>query len=225
MAENQPGFKPRAGFKDRREAIAGLLLRLRAMGLPHALMQAFEKVPRQNFVPVMYLDESYGRGQLPIECGQIMPSADHVARVLMALEVDKGHRVLEIGTGSGYQAALLGQLGNKVTSLERFRTLVEKARHRIASLEIGNVNTELADGSAGRKGHVYDRIVANVAYARLPAFISEQLASDGVALVPVGKAGERQTVIRVVKSGDDIATQELFAVRLQSPLKGISRAI
>lgn len=195
------------------------------MGLPHELMAAFEAVPRQNFVPVMYLDESYGRGQLPIECGQIMPSADHVARLLQALAVEKKHRVLEIGTGSGYQAALLGHLATKVTSLERFRTLADKAKQRIATLGIDNVTVELADGARGRKGQVFDRIVANLSFAKVPDFVSDQLASGGLAILPIGPSGGQQTLTRLTKKKSGLDAQELSPVRMQPPLRGVSKAI
>jgi protein-L-isoaspartate(D-aspartate) O-methyltransferase len=215
----------RTTTKDRREAIAELLLRLRAMGLPYPLMAAFESVPRQNFVPIMYLDESYGRGQLPIECGQSMPSADHVARVLLALDVEKGHRVLEIGTGTGYQAALLGHLGKKVTSLERFRTLADKARQRLAALGIDNVVVELADGTKGKKGQVFDRILVNFAVDEEVSFLTDQLASNGCAIAPVGPADGRQMLTRFSKKGSRVKSESLFAVRVQPPLQGLSAAI
>jgi protein-L-isoaspartate(D-aspartate) O-methyltransferase len=212
-------------MKDRREAIAGLLLRLRAMGLPHPLMAAFESVPRQNFVPVMHLDESYGRGQLPIECGQIMVSADQVARTLLALDVEKANRVLEIGTGTGYQTALLGKLSAKATSLERFRTLVDKARQRLEILGIDNVNVDLADGREGLPGKVFDRIVVNCAYEEVPDFLCEQLASRGVAILPVGPGDGEQMLTRIAKKGSRIEKDRLFSVRMQPYIRGVSIAI
>lgn len=212
-------------MKDRREAIAGLLLRLRAMGLPHSLMAAFEAIPRQNFVPVMHLDESYNRGQLPIECGQIMISADQVARQLMAFDVQKSHRILEIGTGTGYQTALLGHMAAKVTSLERFRTLVDKARQRISHLGLENVVVMLADGREGMPGHTFDRIIINCACETVPDFVSAQLATGGIALVPVGPGDGKQMIRKISKRGNRIASEDLFEVRMQPFLAGISKAI
>jgi protein-L-isoaspartate(D-aspartate) O-methyltransferase len=212
-------------MKDRREAIAGLLLRLRAMGLPHPLMAAFEAVPRQNFVPVMHLDESYGRGQLPIECGQIMSSADQIARTLQALEVEKSNRILELGTGSGYQSALLGKLSSKVTSLERFRTLVDKASQRLVALGIENVAINLADGRDGLSGKVFDRIVVNFSFEEMPEFIPEQLASKGIAIAPVGPGGGEQMLTKFTKKGSRLDTVALFPVRMQPAMQGISSAI
>ncbi|GIL00914.1 MAG: protein-L-isoaspartate O-methyltransferase [Alphaproteobacteria bacterium] len=211
-------------MRSRREAIASMLLRLRAMGLSQRLMRAFEAVPRQNFVPVMYLDESYGRGQLPIECGQTMTGPDQVARTLQALNVLETHRVLEIGTGSGYQAALLGTLAAKVTSLERFRTLVDKARLRLSQLEIASVTVDLADGSDGLPSLVFDRIVVNCALAEPPTFL-EQLVSGGILIAPIGPGDGQQMLRKFEKAGSRFEATDLFPVRMQPLLRGVSRAI
>jgi len=104
---------------DNRETLAEFLLRLRSNGITdHRLLTAFEDVPRRNFVPVIHVTEAYARGQMPIECGQSMTAVSMVAKVLSALEVDATHRVLELGTGTGYQAALLGRLATKVVSVD-----------------------------------------------------------------------------------------------------------
>lgn len=212
-------------MKSRREAIAGMLLRLRAMGLSHRLMKAIETVPRQNFVPVMHLDESYARGQLPIECGQTMTGPDQVARTLQELDVHENHRVLEIGTGTGYQAALLGVLAAKVTSLERFRTLVDKARLRLSALGIANVDIRLADGREGLPGLTFDRIVVNCAYPDLPRDFIEQLASEGVLIAPIGPPDGVQTMKKFTKVGSRFEVADLYEVRMQAFVAGVSEAI
>ena len=212
-------------MKDRREAIAGMLLRLRAIGLPLELMKAFEAVPRQNFVPVLHLDESYGTGQLPIECGQTMPSPDQIAHTLRELDIEKNHRVLEIGTGTGYQAALLGQLASKVTSLERFRTLVDKAMLRISALGYDNIAVQLADGAKGQPEQLFDRIVVNCAYSEIPRFFLDQLTAGGIVIAPVGAASERQKMMKLVKVGSRFEAGPIFEVRMQPFHAGISQAI
>jgi protein-L-isoaspartate(D-aspartate) O-methyltransferase len=211
--------------KDRREAVLSLLLRLRAMGLPLPLIAAFEGVPRQNFVPVMHLDDSYGPGQLPIECGQTMTSPDVIARTLQALGLERGHRVLEIGTGSGYQTALLAKLADKVISLERWNTLAEKARVRLSALDIDNATVELADGRRGRPGELFDRIVANCAYPEIPRHFLDQLVSGGAAIAPVGPPDGLQTLMRLTKAGSHFDETPLFSVRMQPFGEGIARAI
>lgn len=212
-------------MKDRREAILGLLLRLRAMGLPHPLMSAFEAVPRQNFAPVMHLDDSYGSGHLPIECGQTMTSPDLVARILMALDIEAGSRVLEIGTGTGYQAALMGKMAERVVSLERWHTLSEKARMRLGAIEMDHVRVELADGKPGKPGDIFDRIIANCAFAEIPRHFLDQLSVNGVAIVPVGPPDGPQMLTRLVKVGSRFEASDLFTVRMQPLGEGVARAI
>jgi protein-L-isoaspartate(D-aspartate) O-methyltransferase len=212
-------------MKDRREAVASMLLRLRAMGLPHRLMAAIESVPRQNFVPVMYLDDSYGSGTLPIECGQVMTGPDQVARTVLELAPEEGSRTLELGTGTGYQTALLARLSAKVTSLERYRTLVDKATLRLEALKLENAAIELADGQKGMPGHVFDRIIANCAYPQTPLHLVDQLASGGVAIVPVGPPDGVQVLTRISKAGSRHEVRPLFEVRMQPFWPGISRAI
>ena len=124
---------------DYREILAAFLLRLRSQGITdHRLISAFESIPRRKFVPIIHVDNAYVRGQMPIECGQSMTAADQVARVLSFLQVEETHRTLELGTGTGYVTALLANLCSKVTSVERFRTLHEKAKIRHENLGISN---------------------------------------------------------------------------------------
>ena len=214
-------------MNDNREALAAFLLRLRSVGITdHRLLSAFEAVPRRYFVPVIHITEAYARGQMPIECGQIMTSADMVARVLAATEVDATHRVLELGTGTGYQAALLGKLCTKVVSVERFRTLHEKATQRLEQLGISNVIAKLSDGSVSDPElGIHDRIVANCAFEDLPREYLDNLASNGIMIAPIGPADGEQVVRKFTKIGSRFQVEDLFKVRMQPFLKGVSRAI
>lgn len=211
---------------DRREAVASLLLRLRTAGIMEPrLFAAFEAVPRQNFVPIIHLDESYARGSFPIECGQTMTAADQVARTLLALEVGEKHRVLEVGTGSGYQTALLCQLGDRVTTLERFRTLADKARTRLENLKISNVVVTHADGRNGVPGALFDRIVVNGSMEEAPRHLIDQLASNGLLIAPVGPPDDEQMLTLMTKIGSRFQVEKLFPVRMQPLAEGVSRAI
>jgi protein-L-isoaspartate(D-aspartate) O-methyltransferase len=211
---------------DKREAVASLLLRLRTVGIiDHRLFKAFESIPRQNFVPIIYLDQSYARGSFPIECGQIMTSADQVAKTLLALEVGAKDRVLEVGTGSGYQAALLSQLAGKVTTLERYRTLMEKARTRLENLKVTNVLATHADGIKGLKDALFDRIILNGSVSEEPRHLGDQLASNGIIVAPVGPADGEQELLKMTKVGSRFHTETLFTVRMQPLQKGTSKAI
>jgi protein-L-isoaspartate(D-aspartate) O-methyltransferase len=211
---------------DKREAVAGLLLRLRTAGIMEKrLFKAFEIVPRQNFVPIIFLDESYSPGSFPIECGQIMTSADQVARTLLALNVAAKDRVMEIGTGSGYQAALLANLAGKVTTLERYRTLAEKAKTRLDALKISNTLVTHADGREGNANSLFDRIIINGAVPEPPKHLIDQLASNGILIAPVGPADGVQMMTKMTKIGSRFQNEELFEVRMQPLLAGLSKAI
>lgn len=212
---------------DNREALAEFLLRLRSSGITdHRLLTAFEDIPRRNFVPVIHITEAYARGQMPIECGQSMTAVSMVAKVLYALQVDPTHRVLELGTGTGYQAALLGRIATKVVSVERFRTLFDKAKDRLAQLRIENVYVKLIDGSqSSAELGLSDRIVSNFAFPEIPKPFIENLASNGVMIAPIGEPGELQIMKRLTKVGSRFHSEDLFPVRTQPFISGISKAI
>lgn len=214
-------------MRKEKEAVAGLLLRLRELGLMnHLLMTAFEQVPRQNFVPVIYLDEAYNKGQFPIECGQSMTSVDHVARSLNHLGISQTSRILELGTGSGYQTALLSFVGYKVISIERYRTLCEKARARLASLGLDNVQVVHGDGSNGySEPGLFDCIISNCSFDAVPKGFLDQLTSGGVMIAPVGPADEKQFLKKMTKVGSRFEIVDLFEVRYQPFISGISQAI
>jgi protein-L-isoaspartate(D-aspartate) O-methyltransferase len=210
-----------------REALAKFLLQLRSNGITdHRLLSAFEAVPRRNFVPVIHVNEAYAKGQMPIECGQTMTSANMVARVLSALDVDPRHRVLELGTGTGYQAALLGHLGEKIVTMERYRTLREKAEDRLKQLGIDNVIVKLMDGSvAGTEFGISDRIVSNFSFPEVPRQFIDNIAANGVMIAPIGPQDGQQIMTRLLKIGSRLQVEELFPVRTQQFIEGVSRAI
>ena len=210
-----------------REDLAKFLLRLRSRGITdHRLLSAFEQIPRKNFVPVIHITEAYAPGQMPIECGQSMTAVSHVAKVLSSLEVEPDQRVLELGSGTGYQAALLAVIAKKVLSVERYRTLQEKAQTRLAQLGIDNALVKLMDGSfGGPELGVNDRIVSNFAFPEIPRDFIDNLASNGVMIAPVGPQDGVQTMKKIPKVGSRLHVEDLFTVRMQPAVKGISKAI
>lgn len=212
---------------DNREALAEFLLRLRSNGITdHRLLTAFEDVPRRNFVPIIHVTEAYARGQMPIECGQSMTAVSMVAKTLSALKVEPSHRVLELGTGTGYQAALLGRLAAKVISVERFRTLHDKAKDRLSQLKVDNVYVKLLDGSvAATELGLSDRIISNFAFPEIPKNFIDNLSSNGVMIAPIGKPNEVQIVKCLTKVGSRFHSEDLFPVRTQPYISGISKAI
>ena len=210
-----------------REALAGFLLRLRSAGIAnHQILSAFENVPRKNFVPIIHVAEAYARGQMPIECGQSMTSVLMVAKVINALDLGSDHRVLERGTGTGYQAALISHIVKKVLSLERFRTLHEKAKNRLSQLGIDNVVVELQDGSTGTTElGMHDRVVANFSFADIPRDFIDNIASNGVMIAAIGPSDGVQTMKKITKIGSRLEVEDLFSVRMQPAIPGVSRAI
>ena len=155
-----------------------------------------------------------------------MTGVSMVAQILSALDVQDGHRVLELGTGTGYQAGLLGVLSKKVLSVERFRTLHEKAKTRLDQLGMDNVVLQLMDGSrsASQLG-INDRIVANFAFDDIPRDFIDNLSSNGVMIAPIGPADGVQQMKRITKIGSRFQVEDLFPVRMQPPLQGVSKAI
>lgn len=210
-----------------REDLAKFLLRLRSNGITnHSLLSAFEEIPRRNFVPVIHVNEAYVRGQMPIECGQTMTSANMVAKILAALDVDPRHRVLELGSGTGYQTALLAKLGEKIVSMERFRTLFDKAKSRIEQLNIENVIFKLDDASkAGADFGISDRIIANFAFADIPRHFIDNIAANGIMIAPVGPEGEVQVMKKMTKIGSRLQVEDLFEIRTQHFIPNLSKAI
>lgn len=207
-----------------REAFAAVLLRLRAAGVSDAaLFSAIEATPRRGFVPGQWQDGVWLDRMLPIACGEAIEGIDMQAKVIAALALQPGHRVLEIGTGTGFTTALLARLAGRVLSLDRYRTLCTEAEQRLAALGIANAIIRQADGSAGAAADgPFDRIVAWAAFDGLPRGFVEQLASGGVMIAPVGPAEGVQTLARLTKLGSRFEREDIGQVRLQPLAKGVA---
>lgn len=210
-----------------REGFAAFLLRMRGLGIDRRdLMTAFETTPRRNFVPAQWQADAWSSRMLPIECGEAMEGVDLQARVLSALDLQPGHKVLEIGTGSGYTAAVMSRLVSKVLSLDRYRTLVELAGKRLEALELSNVILRQADGRLGAAAEgPFDRIVVWAAYEEHPRHLVEQLSTHGIAVAPIGPAEGEQALAQLSKVGSRFERQDLARVRLQPLTEGLAAAI
>jgi protein-L-isoaspartate(D-aspartate) O-methyltransferase len=163
------------------------------------VLAAMAQVPRELFVPGELRDRAYDDEALPIGRGQTISQPYMVARICELMEVGPAARVLDVGTGSGYQAAVLAELGAEVFSVERISELAEQARRNLAAAGIGNVHVEVGDGSLGLPAHApYDRIGIAAAAPELPLTLYEQLGPGGRMVVPVGsaRAQELQLVVR-----------------------------
>lgn len=200
-----------------KEGFAALCLRLRAKGVVNSdLLNAIEQTPRQFFVPAEFLAQAWTSRTLPLECGAILEGADLAAMLLDAMKLKASHRVLEIGTGSGFTAAVLGRLVERVLTVDRYRTLVTLAQGRMDKLSLRNVVVRQADGSAGLQGEgTFDRILVTAAFSALPRVYAEQLVSGGVMIAPVMGENGVARMIKLTKSGSRFEREEMFDVPFQ----------
>ena len=202
-----------------------LTLRRRGIG-DRAVLRAMDEVPRGQFVEPEFADRAYADQALPIECGQTISQPYVVAYMTERLGIRPHHRVLEVGTGSGYQAAVLSRLAREVVSIERYRTLAERARERLAALGYDNVEVVVGDGFAGVPARApYDRIIVTAAAEQVPQTLLDQLADDGVMILPVGRHGGSQHIIKLTKSKTGIAREELIPVRFVPLLPGQAKEL
>jgi protein-L-isoaspartate(D-aspartate) O-methyltransferase len=197
------------------ERRAELLLSLRQRGMRDlALLRAIETVPRSRFVPDDLAEHAYADQALPIACGQTISQPSLVALMTEKLAVEDRHKVLEIGTGSGYQTAILARLARRVYTIDRYRTLVAAAEQRLAELGITNVTAMVGDGSAGWPAQApFDRIMVTAAAPELPEALLAQLREGGVMVVPVGPAGGAQELLRIERTAEGHSTTKVLAVR------------
>jgi protein-L-isoaspartate(D-aspartate) O-methyltransferase len=197
-----------------------LTLRRRGIG-DQAVLRAMDEVPRGLFVEAEFAESAYADQALPISCGQTISQPYVVAYMTEQLGLRPHHRVLEVGTGSGYQAAVLSRLAREVVSIERYRTLADQARARIAALGIKNVEIVTGDGLAGVPGRApFDRIIVTAAAETIPQTLLDQLADGGIMILPLGAHGGSQHIIKLTKSQTGIARDDLIAVRFVPLLPG-----
>ena len=203
------------------------LLGLRRRGISDsAVLRAMDEVPREHFVESSFVDSAYADQALPIACGQTISQPYVVAFMTEQLGVQPDHRVLEIGTGSGYQAAILSRLAREVVSVERYRTLAEAARGRLATLGYDNVDVRVGDGLAGVPERApYDRIIVTAAAEAIPEALVDQLADNGVMLLPLGPHAGPQQLVKLSKGEQGIKQEDLIGVRFVPLLPGKAREL
>jgi protein-L-isoaspartate(D-aspartate) O-methyltransferase len=198
------------------------LLTLRRRGISdQGVLRAMDEVPRDRFVETGFAGSAYADQALPIACGQTISQPYVVAYMTEQLAVRPHHRVLEVGTGSGYQAAVLSRLAGEVISIERYRTLADAARERLKALGYHNVEIVVGDGFAGVPGRApYDRIIVTAAAETLPQTLLDQLADDGTMVLPLGSHDGSQHLIKLTKSQTGTRRENLIAVRFVPMLPG-----
>lgn len=198
-----------------------LLMELRRAGINDtAVLSAVESVPRDMFVPDAFRDRAYEDTALPIACGQTISQPYVVAFMTAALEVQRRMLVLEIGTGSGYQTAVLSPLVRRVYTIERQRDLLKEASDRFKQLKLTNVVTRFGDGFKGwPEVAPFDRIIGTAAAPVVPMNLVKQLTEGGMMIIPIGLSGN-QTITRVIRRGDSFETSPLMPVRFVPMLDG-----
>jgi protein-L-isoaspartate(D-aspartate) O-methyltransferase len=202
-------------------------LNLRRRGISdQAVLRIMEDVPRELFVEAADRDDAYLDTALGIACGQTISQPFVVAYMTEQLNLQKSHHVLEIGTGSGYQAAILSGLCKWVLTIERYRTLADRARKRLEDLGCDNVEVMVGDGfdvPAGAGN--FDRILVTAAMEQIPDALAERLEPGGVLIAPVGPQHGVQTLVRLVRTESGFERKELVDVRFVPALPGIAREL
>jgi len=192
-----------------------LIMELRRSGVTDTrVLSAIERIPREIFVPEPFKDQAYENTALPIKLGQTISQPLVVAAMSQALEVGERMKVLEIGTGSGYQAAVLAKLCRRLYTIERHGPLLAGAEEMFRQLRLHNITAIVADGSRGWPEQApFDRIMVTAAAESIPDKLVEQLAEGGVMVLPLGAQGGEQDLLRVTKVNGHIKQETLFPVR------------
>lgn len=200
---------------------ARLIMTLRGMGIVAPdVLSAIERVPREMFVPPALRDHAYENASLPIAMEQTISQPYIVARMTAALQLTGRERVLEIGTGSGYQAAILSYLCRRVYSIERLRPLLVEAENRFRKLRITNITSKFGDGAGGwPEGAPFDRIILTCAPAEIPATLLNQVKTGGIIVAPEGR-GREQSLVVIRRTEDGFDREEILPVKFVPLVEG-----
>jgi len=200
-----------------------LLMELRSQGVSDTgVLSAMERVPRELFVPEAFQDQAYENIALPIGAGQTISQPQIVAEMTSALELGPRLKVLEVGTGSGYQAAVLAHLCRRLYTVERHRSLAEEAEARFAQLRLSNIVMLVGDGSEGWPAQApFDRIIVTAQADMLPDVLLAQLREGGVMILPIVEKGRGQKVVRLRRTEEGVEQETLMDARFVPLLDGL----
>lgn len=205
---------------------ARLVMELRRQGLSDVkVLGAIERVPRELFVPPTFADQAYENVALPIGHAQTVSQPFVVGLMTEALELNERAKVFEVGTGSGYQTAVLARLCRRVFTIERYRPLLREAEKRFAQLRIHNVTCRFGDGTKGWPEQApFDRIIITAAAAELPPVVADSLAVGGILVAPIGEDRHDQQLVRLRRTESGFApVEELGLVRFVPLVAGLPR--
>ena len=201
------------------------LFSLRKAGIVDKLvLDAMERVDRKNFVNGVFSEKAYEDTPLPIACGQTISQPTVVGLMTQALQVTSRDKVLEVGTGSGYQAAILSLLARRVYTVERHSLLVNNASKVFQKLNISNITTILSDGGFGLEQQApFDRIIVTAASDDPPASLLSQLKIGGIMVIPVGQSDSMQKLIKITKTNEGYEYLDLHTVRFVPLVAGTEK--
>jgi protein-L-isoaspartate(D-aspartate) O-methyltransferase len=207
------------------ETLMQFVYTLRTQGVTDKrVLEAMERVDRAHFVKGIFADRAYEDVPLPIPCGQTISQPSVVGLMTQALNIQPRDKVLEVGTGSGYQAAILSQLARRVYTVDRYASLATNAKKIFERLDLGNITTLVGDGSHGLIDQApFDRILVTAAAEDPPGPLLAQLKIGGIMVVPVGQSNAVQDLIRVTRTDDGYEYDELRAVRFVPLVEGLGR--
>ncbi len=200
-----------------------LIMELRRAGIADTdVLSAIERIPRESFTPDSFRHQAYENVAIPIGQGQTLSQPQVVALMTQALKAGRRTKVLEVGTGSGYQAAVLSRLCRRVYTIERFRELLATAEQRFAALRLHNITTLHGDGWKGWSEQApFDRIMITAAAADVPAALVDQLAVGGRMVLPVGRSSRDQALLQLRREPGGIVEEHLADVRFVPLVEGV----
>ena len=200
---------------------ANLIMQLRSQSITDkSILSAVEKVPREKFVPESLRQHAYENASLPIAGNQTISQPYVVARMTQELALKQSDRVLEIGTGSGYQTAILSFLARRIYTVERIRPLLVSAENQLKALKISNVLFRHADGHLGwPEAAPFEKIIVTCQIKNIPETLKAQLKDGGILVAPVGEAG-KEILLKVTRNGDQFKMEQLMAVRFVPMVAG-----
>jgi protein-L-isoaspartate(D-aspartate) O-methyltransferase len=214
----EPALAPEEAYEEDAEArvqAAALVLRLRGIGIADRdVLRAIEMVPRSLFLRPEYRHRAYSELWLPIDCGQTIAPPSVIAVMTAELALGERHSVLELGTGSGYHAAILSRLARRVTTIERFRTLSRAAEGRFKALGIRNISALVGDGLLGWRAQApFDRVLVGAACPEPPGKLITQLSDSGILIAPIGLERGPQRLTLFQRIGHNVDTRDLGPCR------------
>ena len=203
------------------------ILSIRSKGVvDNNVLKALETVNREQFLKGLFAQRAYEDTPLPIECGQTISQPSIVGLMTQALRITDRDKILEIGTGSGYQTAILSKLARRIYSVERFKPLYEEARATFRKLQLNNITSVWGDGSQGVvEQQPFDRIIVTAAAEDPPPTLLNQLKIGGIMVIPVGQSDEIQKLIRVERTEKNFKYEDLCDVRFVPLLEGREKDI